>query len=80
MVFKRKLLSSSIALAIAGQTAPVLAEDSNAGEAMMEEVIVKGIRGSIQRSMDDKRQAKGAVDAISAEEMGKLLYANLAES
>lgn len=80
MVFKRKLLSSSIALAIAGQTAPVLAEDSNAGEAMMEEVIVKGIRGSIQRSMDVKRNANGVVDAISAEEMGKFPDANLAES
>ncbi len=81
MVFKRKLLSSSIALAIAGHVAPILAEDATgAANAQMEEVVVKGIRGSLQRSMDIKRDSMGVVDAISAEEMGKFPDANLAES
>jgi TonB-dependent receptor len=81
MVFKRKLLSSSIALAIAGQAAPLMAEEGSAmNNAQMEEVVVKGIRGSLQRSMDIKRDSMGVVDAISAEEMGKFPDANLAES
>jgi len=72
MVFKRKLLSSSVALAIAGYAAPLMAEEEmGAQNATMEEVVVKGIRGSLQRSMDIKRDASGVVDAISAEEMGK---------
>ena len=50
MVFKRKLLSSSIALAIAGHAAPLMAEEGSAmNDAQMEEVVVKGIRGSLQR-------------------------------
>ena len=81
MVFKRKLLSSSVALAIAGYVAPLMAEEEvGAQNALMEEVVVKGIRGSLQRSMDIKRDASGVVDAISAEEMGKFPDANLAES
>ena len=81
MVFKRKLLSSSIALAIAGHAAPLMAEEGSAmNDAQMEEVVVKGIRGSLQRSMDIKRDSMGVVDAISAEEMGKFPDANLAES
>jgi TonB-dependent receptor len=55
----------------------VLAQD-DAGA--LEEVVVTGIRGSLQRSMDIKRDAAGVVDAISAEDMGKFPDTNLAES
>ncbi|MBT5009998.1 MAG: TonB-dependent receptor plug domain-containing protein, partial [Gammaproteobacteria bacterium] len=68
-------------MAIAGYAAPLMAEEEmGAQNATMEEVVVKGIRGSLQRSMDIKRDASGVVDAISAEEMGKFPDANLAES
>ncbi|MBN8430981.1 TonB-dependent receptor [Microbulbifer salipaludis] len=46
----------------------------------MEELVVTGIRGSLTQSMDVKRDAKGVVDAISAEDMGKFPDSNLAES
>ncbi len=47
----------------------------------MEEVVVKGIRGSLQRSMEIQRDARGVVDGrIAAEDMGKFPDANLAES
>ena len=45
-----------------------------------EEVIVTGIRASLQRSMDVKREASGVVDSISAEDIGKFPDTNLAES
>ena len=81
MVFKRKILCSSVALAIAGNVTPVYAADTTvADDAVMEEVVVTGIKGSLRRSMDIKRNAMGVVDAISAEEMGKFPDANLAES
>ncbi len=41
---------------------------------------ITGIRGSLLRSMDMKRDAIGVMDAISAEEMGKFPDTNLAES
>lgn len=47
---------------------------------VMEEVVVSGIRGSLERSMDLKREATGVVDAISAEDIGKFPDTNLAES
>lgn len=43
-------------------------------------VLITGIRGSLMRSMDMKRDATGIMDAISSEEMGKFPDTNLAES
>ena len=77
MLFKKKILSSSVALALVGVAVPTFAQDA----AVIEEVIVEGgIRGSLMRSMDIKRDSAGVVDAISAEDMGKFPDANLAES
>ena len=46
----------------------------------VEVIEVKGIKGSLIRSMNVKREMSGVVDAISAEEMGKFPDTNLAES
>lgn len=46
----------------------------------LEEVVVTGIRGSLQQAADIKRDANGVVDAISAEDIGKFPDTNLAES
>lgn len=52
----------------------------SAGDVMLEEVIVHGIRSSLQRASDIKRNGDGVVDAISAEDIGKFPDSNLAES
>ncbi|MBT7946484.1 MAG: TonB-dependent receptor plug domain-containing protein, partial [Porticoccaceae bacterium] len=78
MVFRKSLLSSSVALALVGTYSPAFAQDD---EAVIEEIIVEGgIRGSLKASMDIKRDSMGVVDAISAEDIGKFPDANLAES
>jgi len=46
----------------------------------METVTVTGIRASLQRSMDIKRDAAGLVDAITMEDIGKFPDANLANA
>jgi len=46
----------------------------------VEEIVVLGIRGSLQRAADVKRNAGGIVDAISSEDIGKFPDTNLAES
>jgi TonB-dependent receptor len=46
----------------------------------LEEVVVTGLRASLEASMDIKRDAVGVVDAITAEDMGKFPDTNLAES
>lgn len=45
-----------------------------------EEIVVTGIKASLQAAMDIKRDAIGVVDAINAEDMGKFPDTNLAES
>ena len=78
MLFKKKVLSSSVALAMVGSTMPALAQDEGLE---IEEVIVEGgIRASLKKSMDIKRDTAGVADAISAEDMGKFPDTNLAEA
>ncbi|WP_454884687.1 TonB-dependent receptor [Sphingomonas oryzagri] len=44
------------------------------------EIVVTGLRGSLQRNLDIKRNAVGIVDAISAEDIGKFPDSNVAAS
>ncbi|MDH7975324.1 TonB-dependent receptor [Sphingomonas sp. AR_OL41] len=44
------------------------------------DIIVTGIRGSLTRAVDIKREAPSMVDAISAEDVGKFPDTNIAES
>jgi TonB-dependent receptor len=44
------------------------------------DIVVTGIRASLERSIAIKRDSNGVVDAISAEDIGKFANTNLAES
>jgi TonB-dependent receptor len=66
------LISASVGLTLA--TAASAADDE------LEEVVVTGVRASLLRSMDAKRNATTIVDAISAEELGKFPDRNVAEA
>jgi TonB-dependent receptor len=72
MKFKKSKLSVSIAM--------ILASGAYAQDPVLEEVIVTGTRASLQASMDVKRDSRGVVEAISAEDIGKFPDTNLAES
>jgi iron complex outermembrane recepter protein len=54
-------------------------QSASAGD-NLEEVVVTGLRGSLQRAVDIKRSAIGVVDAIATEDLGKLPDQNVAES
>lgn len=70
--------STLLALSVA---APLSAQEASTGEAgALEEIIVTGIRGSLQRSLDIKREASGVVDVITAEDIGKFPDSNIAAS
>lgn len=45
-----------------------------------DDVVVRGLRGSLQRNLDIKRTSPGVVDAISAEDIGKFPDSNVAAS
>jgi len=51
-----------------------------AGEPPVEEVVVTGFRGSLEKSLDLKRDMAGAVDGIYAEDIADFPDSNLAES
>jgi len=91
--FKKTKIAASIAMMLGTAfSLPVFAEEADTVKAVSEklsdnvnkdevEVIeVQGIRGSLMRSMNVKRDMSGVVDAISSEEMGKFPDTNLAES
>ncbi len=84
MEFKKNLISSSIALALIGTSAQTWAQEptsaNTANNEVIEEIVISGIRGSLKRSMDLKRDAAGVVDGISSEDIGKFPDSNLAES
>jgi len=70
-------LATAISAALSIAAGPVSAQQG--GDAI-EEVVVTGIRGSLQQALDIKRNSAGVVDAISAEDIGKFPDTNLAES
>jgi TonB-dependent receptor len=71
------LLSALAGSATAQQTAPVV---TAAGEQPIQTVTVSGIRRGIETAIAVKRDATGIVEAISAEDLGKLPDISIAES
>ncbi len=79
-----------LALALCGvqahaQSAPVSASteaDPGAKDAVAEgdTIVVTGFRGSLERSLEIKRNASGISDAITAEDIGKFPDLNISES
>ena len=55
--------------------APALGQDSEEegqdGDGPLEEIVVTGIRASLENALDRKRNAEQIMDAISAEDIGK---------
>ncbi|TPG43287.1 TonB-dependent receptor [Sphingomonas koreensis] len=52
--------------------------DAPVQDAAGQDIIVTGLRGSLQRNLDIKRSSAGVVDAISAEDIGKFPDSNVA--
>ena len=79
---KRSWLLGTAALALA-VSSPAYAQDAAAEEdetATLDVVKVTGIRGSIQDSLRTKKNATSIVEAISAEDIGKLPDLSIADS
>ncbi|HEU4652063.1 MAG TPA: TonB-dependent receptor [Croceibacterium sp.] len=82
-------VASALALVIAApataQDRPGAAGNASAADATDAEraentIIVSGLRGSLQRNLDAKREAPGVVDVISNEEIGNFPDSNVAAS
>lgn len=78
----RRMMSisaSTLALVLSGQA---LAQDAQtaAEEVTEEAIVVTGIRAGLEQSIEQKRNAPVILDAISAEDIGKMPDNNVAES
>jgi len=71
---------SNVLIGSAALGAMMMAVPAMAQDAPVDEIIATGIRASLERGQDVKRQADVVVDAISAEELGKFPDQNVAES
>ncbi len=81
--FIKTPLAASVAMILTaglGTMSAYAQDEQEKADNEIEVIEIKGIRGSMIRAMDMKRDATGVVDAISAEEMGKFPDTNLAES
>ena len=65
----RGLKVCGLALAISALSNGALAQAPDTG---LEEVVVTGIRASLQNALDEKRSSSSLVEVIKAEDIGKL--------
>jgi len=75
---RSSLIRSAVLAALAGNAGASYAQQSESGP--VEEIVVTGIRASMQESLDAKREAIAIMDAVSAEDVGKFPDKNLAEA
>jgi len=83
MQLRKKALTMSIvaALGMCGTAAAQDAQQSGETEAKdLDTVVVRGIRGSVEKSLDVKRDAKAHVEVVTAEDIGKMPDKNVADS
>jgi TonB-dependent receptor len=69
--------SGQLMAADAGPAAPPPKTDD---DTTLQEIVVTGIRASLQRSLDIKQQAVGVIDAVSAEDIGQFPDASIGEA
>ncbi len=77
-MFKKTTLASAIVMAIGSQSFYAAAQENSVEE--VENIIVTGIRSSLKKAIDIKRDSVQVVDAIVAEDIGKFPDNNLVEA
>ncbi|QJR16739.1 TonB-dependent receptor [Usitatibacter palustris] len=80
MKLKQTPIASAVALALMGMTMQAQAQQSTDKATQIEKVEVKGIRASLERSLETKRAADSLVEVITAEDIGKMPDKNVADS
>jgi iron complex outermembrane recepter protein len=73
-------VKSALGLAFLVPSSMALAATAATDDTALQEIVVTGIRQSVQVSLDAKRAAVDLVDVISAEDIGKLPDKNIADS
>jgi len=79
-MFKKTALASALLAAMAAQVASAQEQAAPAQDENVEEVVVTGLRGSLTKALDIKRDSPQIVEAIVAEDIGKFPDNNVIEA
>ncbi|HYL72481.1 MAG TPA: TonB-dependent receptor [Candidatus Dormibacteraeota bacterium] len=82
-IARSTLIGTAVAMALFGRDAVVHAQtsgDQSANQNNLEEVVVTGIRASLELSLEEKRAADSVQDIITSEDIGKMPDKNIADS
>ena len=81
MKLKQKPIASAVALALLGAAYPALAQQAPRQPAQqLDTITVTGIRASVEKSIDTKKNSDSIVEVITAEDIGKMPDKNVADS
>jgi iron complex outermembrane receptor protein len=82
MQFKPTPIASAVALALSGMALQVHAQDAAPPKKadVSETITVTGIRASLEKSIETKRNADTVIEVITAEDIGKLPDKNIADA
>jgi iron complex outermembrane receptor protein len=75
---RRHAIALACALCATGVAMPAFAQNAEGGES--QQVVVTGMRASLQKAQDLKKNADQVVDSIVADDIGKLPDSNVAEA
>lgn len=78
-IIRRMSLAAALA-AVSFGTVNAQSESQSDEPEVLEEIVVTGIRGSIQRAIDMKQTANSIVEAVSAEDLGRLPDTSIADA
>ncbi len=80
MTLKTLLMGTAAILTVHGQSAYAQDQVKKADGINLEEIVVTGIRGSLQKAAEIKKESAQILDVITSEDVGKLPDANVAEA
>ncbi|MCR6625451.1 TonB-dependent receptor [Pseudoxanthomonas japonensis] len=81
MKYRRSILSATIVTCL-GMAVQVQAQEATTAPdaTELDTIVVTGIRGSMEKSLDTKREANSRVEVVTAEDVGKLPAHNVADT
>ena len=83
-IARSTLIGTAVAMALFGRNGAVQAQTSgdqtSSNQSNLEEVVVTGIRASLELSLEEKRAADSVQDIITSEDIGKMPDKNIADS
>ena len=76
----RLAVSMALIAGVSAGTVNAQTQSQSANEEVIEEIVTTGIRGSIQRAIDLKQTSNSIVEAVSAEDLGRLPDTSIADA